>query len=189
MRIVFSAIRLGPKTSECEKHVSVKSTVTGCDVTTVQQHYKGSTRKKRDTQATKQETGNKTRHKQATNQETRKPSNQKTHTGNPKTRKPDTSNQTQETPRQPDTGNTQEGAEKRSGRVKRSELPTRSGERRGQNVDPTQGAFGALSTFLLTSSETETRNSVQGRWVKARFGSDLTPNRFSWQATKRETSG
>ena len=33
MRVVFSAIRLGPKTSECEKHVSVKSTVTGCDVT------------------------------------------------------------------------------------------------------------------------------------------------------------
>ena len=33
MRVVFSAIRLGPKTSECEMHVSVKSTVTGCDVT------------------------------------------------------------------------------------------------------------------------------------------------------------
>ena len=33
MRVVFSAIRLGPKTSECEKHVSVKSTATGCDVT------------------------------------------------------------------------------------------------------------------------------------------------------------
>ena len=29
----FIDIRLGPKTSECEKHGSVKSTVTGCDVT------------------------------------------------------------------------------------------------------------------------------------------------------------
>ena len=29
----FHDIRLGPKTSECEKHVSVKSTVTSCDVT------------------------------------------------------------------------------------------------------------------------------------------------------------
>ena len=29
----FLAIRLGPKTSVCEKHVSVKSTVSGCDVT------------------------------------------------------------------------------------------------------------------------------------------------------------
>ena len=33
MRIVFSAIRLGPKTSECEKNVSVKSTASGCGVT------------------------------------------------------------------------------------------------------------------------------------------------------------
>ena len=42
----FHVIRLGPKTSVYEKHISVKSTVTGCDVTncaTVQQHYKGST--------------------------------------------------------------------------------------------------------------------------------------------------
>ena len=29
----FLTIRLGPKTSECEKHVSVKFSVTGCDVT------------------------------------------------------------------------------------------------------------------------------------------------------------
>ena len=29
----FLTIRLRPKTSVCEKHVSVKSTVTGCDVT------------------------------------------------------------------------------------------------------------------------------------------------------------
>ena len=29
----FLDIRLGPKTSVCEKHVSVKSTVPGCDVT------------------------------------------------------------------------------------------------------------------------------------------------------------
>ena len=29
----FLTVRLGPKTSECEKHVSVKSTATGCDVT------------------------------------------------------------------------------------------------------------------------------------------------------------
>ena len=29
----FLTIRLGPMTSVCEKHVSVKSTVTGCDVT------------------------------------------------------------------------------------------------------------------------------------------------------------
>ena len=43
MRIVFYAIRLGPKTSECEKNVTVVSTVPGCDVTTVQQHYTGST--------------------------------------------------------------------------------------------------------------------------------------------------
>ena len=43
MRIVLSAIRLGPKTSVYEMNVTVKSTVTSCDVTTVQQHYKGST--------------------------------------------------------------------------------------------------------------------------------------------------
>ena len=29
----FLVIRLGPKTSECEKNVTVMSTVTGCDVT------------------------------------------------------------------------------------------------------------------------------------------------------------
>ena len=29
----FLVIRLGPKTSECEKNVTVVSTVTGCDVT------------------------------------------------------------------------------------------------------------------------------------------------------------
>ena len=34
-------IRLGPKTSVYEMNVTVVSTVTGCDVTTVQQHYKG----------------------------------------------------------------------------------------------------------------------------------------------------
>ena len=39
----FHMIRLELKTSVNEKYVSVKSTVTGCDVTTVQQHYKGST--------------------------------------------------------------------------------------------------------------------------------------------------
>ena len=33
MRAVFFVIRLGPKTSECEKNVTVLSTVTGCDVT------------------------------------------------------------------------------------------------------------------------------------------------------------
>ena len=33
VRTVFSAIRLGPKTSECEKYVSVKSTAASCDVT------------------------------------------------------------------------------------------------------------------------------------------------------------
>ena len=33
MRVVFTAIRRGPKTSVYEMHVSVKSTVTGCDVT------------------------------------------------------------------------------------------------------------------------------------------------------------
>ena len=33
MRIVFFAIQLEPKTSECEKHVTVVSSVTGCDVT------------------------------------------------------------------------------------------------------------------------------------------------------------
>ena len=36
-------IRLELKTSVDEKYVSVKSTATGCDVTTVQQHYKGPT--------------------------------------------------------------------------------------------------------------------------------------------------
>ena len=36
-------IRLELKTSVHEMNVSVQSTVTGCDVTTVQQHYKGST--------------------------------------------------------------------------------------------------------------------------------------------------
>ena len=39
----FHIIRLRPKTSVYEKHVSVKSTVAGCDVTTAQQHCKGST--------------------------------------------------------------------------------------------------------------------------------------------------
>ena len=39
----FHMIRLELKTSVNEMNVSVKSTVTGCDVTTVQQHYKGST--------------------------------------------------------------------------------------------------------------------------------------------------
>ena len=39
----FLVIRPGSKTSECEKNVTVVSTVTGCDVTTVQQHYTGST--------------------------------------------------------------------------------------------------------------------------------------------------
>ena len=39
----FLVIRLGPKTSVCEKNVTVMSTVSGCDVTTVQQHYTGST--------------------------------------------------------------------------------------------------------------------------------------------------
>ena len=33
MRVVFSAIRLGPKTSVYEKHISVKFTVAGFDVT------------------------------------------------------------------------------------------------------------------------------------------------------------
>ena len=33
IRAVFTIYDLDPKTSECEKHVSVKSTVTGCDVT------------------------------------------------------------------------------------------------------------------------------------------------------------
>ena len=45
MRIVFSAIRLELKTSAYEMYVTVTSTVPGCDVTTVQQHYKGSTSK------------------------------------------------------------------------------------------------------------------------------------------------
>ena len=43
MRIVFSVIRLELKTSVYEMSVTVMSTVPGCDVTTVQQHYKGST--------------------------------------------------------------------------------------------------------------------------------------------------
>ena len=43
MRIVFSSIRLELKTSVYEMNVTVMSTVPGCDVTTVQQHYKGST--------------------------------------------------------------------------------------------------------------------------------------------------
>ena len=43
MRIVFSLIRLGPKTSVYELYVTVMSTVPSCDVTTVQQHFKGST--------------------------------------------------------------------------------------------------------------------------------------------------
>ena len=33
IRVFFHVIRLGPKTSVHEKHVSVKSSVTGCDVT------------------------------------------------------------------------------------------------------------------------------------------------------------
>ena len=33
MKIVFYAIRLGPKTSVCEMNVNVVSTVTDCDVT------------------------------------------------------------------------------------------------------------------------------------------------------------
>ena len=36
-------IRLGPKTSVYEMNVTVVSTVTGCDVTTMKQYYKGST--------------------------------------------------------------------------------------------------------------------------------------------------
>ena len=36
-------IRLELKTSVNDMNVTVVSTVTGCDVTTVQQHYKGST--------------------------------------------------------------------------------------------------------------------------------------------------
>ena len=43
MRSVFSTIRLELKTSVYEMNVTAVSTVTGCDVTTVQQHYKGST--------------------------------------------------------------------------------------------------------------------------------------------------
>ena len=39
----FHMIRLELKTSVYEMNVTVVSTVTGCDVTTVQQHYKGST--------------------------------------------------------------------------------------------------------------------------------------------------
>ena len=43
MRIVFHAIRLELKTSVYEMTVTVVSTVPSCDVTTVQQHYTGST--------------------------------------------------------------------------------------------------------------------------------------------------
>ena len=39
----FHVIRLELKTSVYEMNVTVVSTVTGCDVTTVQLHYKGST--------------------------------------------------------------------------------------------------------------------------------------------------
>ena len=39
----FLVVRLGPKTSVHEMNVTVVFTVTGCNVTTVQQHYKGST--------------------------------------------------------------------------------------------------------------------------------------------------
>ena len=39
----FHMIRLELKTSVNDMHVTVVSTVKGCDVTTVQQHYKGST--------------------------------------------------------------------------------------------------------------------------------------------------
>ena len=39
----FHDIRLGPKTSVYHTKVFVVSAVTGCDVTTVQQHYTGST--------------------------------------------------------------------------------------------------------------------------------------------------
>ena len=39
----FHMIRLELKTSVNDMNVTVVSTVTGCDVTTVQQHYKGST--------------------------------------------------------------------------------------------------------------------------------------------------
>ena len=39
----FHMIRLEPKTFGNDMNVTVVSTVTGCDVTTVQQHYKGST--------------------------------------------------------------------------------------------------------------------------------------------------
>ena len=40
----FHMIRLELKTSVNHMNVTVVSTVTGCDVTTVQQHYMGSTR-------------------------------------------------------------------------------------------------------------------------------------------------
>ena len=39
----FHMIRLELKTSVSEMNVAVVSTVTGCDVTKVQEHYKGST--------------------------------------------------------------------------------------------------------------------------------------------------
>ena len=42
----FHMIRLELKTSVNDMNVTVVSTETGCDVTTVQQHYKGSTSKK-----------------------------------------------------------------------------------------------------------------------------------------------
>ena len=40
----FLDIRLGPKTSECEKNVTVVSTVTGCDVTNCATTLQGSTK-------------------------------------------------------------------------------------------------------------------------------------------------
>ena len=43
MRLVFNAIRLGPKTSGYEMKVIVVSAASGCSVTTVQQRYQGST--------------------------------------------------------------------------------------------------------------------------------------------------
>ena len=43
MRIAFSAIRIEFKTSVYEMNVTVGSTATGCDLTTVQLHYEGKT--------------------------------------------------------------------------------------------------------------------------------------------------
>ena len=40
----FLVIRLGPKTSECEKNVNVVTTVTSCDVTNCATTFSGSTR-------------------------------------------------------------------------------------------------------------------------------------------------